>query len=99
MAQTRRLIWLPEAAQDLERLRQFIQANSPAASRRAARRIFEAAKVLQRQPDAGRPLEDPLGFRDLVIPFGAGAYVLRYRLTDVGVVVVRVWHSREDRSS
>ena len=31
------------------------------------------------------------------IPFGIGAYVLRYRIHDETVVVIRVWHSREVR--
>ena len=32
-----------------------------------------------------------------MIPFGAGAYVLRYRVHDDTVVVIRVWHNREAR--
>jgi plasmid stabilization system protein ParE len=37
--------------------------------------------------------------RELIVPFGSGAYVLRYRLdtaTDT-VIIIRVWHSRELR--
>jgi plasmid stabilization system protein ParE len=34
----------------------------------------------------------------VVAPFGRGAYVLRYRIDDDAVVVLRVWHSREERS-
>lgn len=33
-----------------------------------------------------------------MIPFGAGAYVLRYKLDPAGdPIVIRVWHSREER--
>ena len=36
--------------------------------------------------------------REVVAPFGGGAYVLRYRIDREGnVFVIRVWHSREDR--
>lgn len=44
------------------------------------------------------PLSDDTGRRELFLPFGAGSYVLRYRLDASGsVVVIRVWHSRENR--
>jgi hypothetical protein len=36
-------------------------------------------------------------FRDLVAPFGGGAYVLRHRIDDDALVIVRVWHRKEDR--
>jgi hypothetical protein len=36
--------------------------------------------------------------QDLVLSFGSGAYMLRYMLEDKDtVVVIRVWHSQEDR--
>jgi len=35
--------------------------------------------------------------RELYLPFGNGAYVLRYRLDGDMVVIIRVWHSREHR--
>ncbi len=91
------LIWLPEAVEDLARLRDFLHPNNPAAARRAAKRILDGAKSLRRNPAVGRPVDAPEGFRDLVLSFGAGAYVLRYRLAEDVIVVVRVWHSRETR--
>lgn len=92
----RALRWLPEAVQDLVRLRDFIGDENPAAAERAARRIREAAAVLRKQPELGRVVEGE-DFRDLVAPFGGGAYVLRYRIDEDAVVVARVWHSREER--
>jgi len=35
--------------------------------------------------------------REFFIPFGASAYLLRYRIHDDTLVVIRVWHSREAR--
>jgi len=92
-----RLIWLPEAIADIQRLRQFIQPHNPTAARRAAQRIKEAAKRLQEHPASGRPVKGLPEVRDLLIPFGSGNYVLRYRLVGPLVVIVHVWHSREDR--
>ena len=93
-----RLIWLPEALADIQRLRQFIQPHNPTAARRAAQRIKAAAKRLQEYPASGRPVKGLSEVRDLLIPFGSGNYVLRYRLVGPLVIIVHVWHSREDRS-
>jgi plasmid stabilization system protein ParE len=90
------LKWLPEALEDLERLHGFLRDASPEAARRAAAAILAGADELEEHPRIGRPLED--GRREWLIPFGVGAYVLRYRLDrEDNPIVIRVWHSREDR--
>lgn len=90
------LRWLPEALADLERLHRFLHDVSPEAAQRAAEAILAGADQLREHPHIGKPLDD--GRRDWFIPFGVAAYVLRYRLdSDGDPVVIRVWHSREDR--
>lgn len=42
-------------------------------------------------------MDDGTGRRELILPFGAGAYVLRYKIDGEDVVIIRAWHSREDR--
>lgn len=90
------LRWLPETVEDLARLREFIGHKSPLAAQKAARRILDAAAVLRGQPELGHVVEGE-DFRDLVAAFGAGAYVLRYRIDADAIVIARVWHSREVR--
>jgi plasmid stabilization system protein ParE len=90
------LRWAPDAVRDLARLRRFLGDKSPSAAERAALRIREAAGALREQPELGRIVENE-EFRDLVTPFGGGAYVLRYRIDEDAVIVVRVWHTREER--
>ncbi len=97
MPNTPRVIWLPEAAEDLTRLREFIAQENPTAARRAAQRIQSGVLILIDNPEAGKPLEDGTERRELFLPFGTGAYVLRYRLHGRVVVIIRVWHSRESR--
>lgn len=92
-----RVTWLPEALQDIERLYDFLSRNSPQAARNAALCIQAAARQLEQFPEIGKPLRDRSGRREVFAAFGAGAYVLRYRLDDAGPVVIRVWHSREWR--
>jgi toxin ParE1/3/4 len=49
-------------------------------------------------PKRGRPA-DVAGVRELIIPFGRSAYVLRHAISiDRGeIVILRVWHGREAR--
>ena len=95
---SRSLRWLPEAVLDLTRLREFIHVHNPDAAARAARRIREAAHKLQIMPFAGRPvpgIEPPL--RDLFVHFGQAGYWLRYMVTDDEIIIVKIWHGRENR--
>lgn len=90
------LRWLPEALRDLQELHDFLAGVSPDAARRAAAAILAGADRLAQHPNIGRPLDDQR--REHLIPFAAGAYVLRYRLDrDGSPIVIRVWHSREAR--
>jgi plasmid stabilization system protein ParE len=92
-----RVLWLPEALDDVERLCDFLIEKDATAAERAVRTISSSAESLQDLPQIGRPMDDDTGRRELVVPFGAGAYVLRYRIHRDAVVIIRVWHSRELR--
>ncbi len=92
------IVWLPEALADIERLYTFIQKKNPDAAKRAAEAILQGAHLLKTMPSAGRPMPDETGRREWFIAFGAGAYVLRYKLQNTSIIVIlRVWHSREYR--
>lgn len=91
------VVWLPEALEDLIRLRSFLEDKSPQAAGRAAEVIRGGAKMLADFPAIGKPMNDDTGRRELFVPFGAGNYVLRYRMDRDIVVLIRVWHSRENR--
>lgn len=92
-----RILWVPEALEDVERIH-ILKQKSPEAARRAAQTILDGARTLELAPEAGRPMGDDTGRRELFLAFGAGAYVLRYRRDPSGnVVVIRVWHAKEHR--
>ena len=94
---TTSIAWLPEAVDDLVRLRDFIRVKNPAAAKKAAERITSAILILQDNPEVGRPLFEGLeGFRDLIVPFGQGGYVVRYRMQGTTCVIIRIWHTKED---
>ncbi|MBW2703337.1 MAG: type II toxin-antitoxin system RelE/ParE family toxin [Deltaproteobacteria bacterium] len=91
------LLWLPGAKDDIERLFTFLREKSPQAARNALKAIRLGAKQLVAFPQAGRPMDDETGRRELIVAFGGSAYVLRYKMDGKLVVILRVWHGREDR--
>jgi plasmid stabilization system protein ParE len=90
------LRFAPGAVRDLQRLREFLQAKSPVAAKRAGETIVQSLQVLRRQPQLGRPIEDlPERFREWVIDFGTDGYVARYRVEGGQVVVLAIRHQKE----
>ena len=92
------LIVSPAAMADVERLRTFLAESNPEAARRAVAVLSDAIQSLNSLADRGRPSVMP-GARELIVPFGRSAYVLRYvhdPLTEE-VVIIRIWHGREAR--
>jgi plasmid stabilization system protein ParE len=90
--------WLAEAIVDFERLFMFLENKDTNAAARVANCILKGSSILKSSPRIGRPMSDDTGRRELFVNFGAGAYVLRYILeNDNSVVIIRVWHSKENR--
>ena len=93
-----KLAWLPEALEDVERLYEFLRSKDVEAANQSLVTILEGTKLLRVSPRIGRPMSDEMKQRELFMSFGAGAYVLRYKLDDAEkIIIVRVWHSRENR--
>ena len=91
------IVWLPDAAKDVTRLRNFIKSENPRAAQRAAKRIIEGVKILEESPEVGVPVENLIDYRDIMLTFGAGEYIIRYRKEAANrVVIIRVRHSKED---
>lgn len=82
-------------AADLERLEAFIASRSPTAAKRSAARLLKGIRLLMRVPDMGVSVGD--GYRQLVLAYGKSGYVVRYRIENDGVVIVRIWRVKEDR--
>jgi plasmid stabilization system protein ParE len=90
------LRWPPAAVADLQRLRAFIEPLSADAARRAALSLKHAATTVLRHPGIGKRLEGRQD-REFFVPFGQRGYIMCYRLDGDDVVILRVWHSLEDR--
>ena len=91
-----RLIWSPSALRDVSRLHRFLLRKDRSAATRAVKAIRRGIRLLEQNPDAGRPVPglEP-EYREWPMEFGSGAYVATYRIHDDRVVVLAVRHSRE----
>ena len=95
-----KLAFSREARGDLVRLRAFIAKHNPAAAERLARRLIQGIERLLRNPRLGRRVTvapdqmAPEEIRDWVV----GEYVVRYIIADARIIVLRVWHGREQRA-
>ena len=95
-----RLIFTQDSIADLQRLKEFLAAKNSAASDRAKQKILTDLRALLHFPEAHRPVPDLLNQRDLVIKFGSYGYVARYNYErGADVVILRIWHQREDASN
>ena len=92
-----RVIVTEDAAQGLERCRQFLADKAPEAARRAGQAIERQLLMLETTPGIGRPFPDLPELRELLIPFGDSGYVALYRYApaDNAVYVLAFRHQKE----
>jgi plasmid stabilization system protein ParE len=89
-----RVLLVPGALEDLERIQDFLGEHQPARAAAALEVILDALSILERHPAIGRPVDGAL--RELVISFGATGYVALYRVRPSGTVeVLAVRHQSE----
>jgi len=92
----RRLKWTPRSLRDVVRLRDFLVPMSREAAKRAVKAIRRGVKLLGKHPEMGRPVDElPTEFREWVIEFGNGAYVVMYHYDGKEVVILAIRHGRE----
>lgn len=88
-----RLEWTTPAADELEAAQSHYHDLNPTAARMLARRIVEAARLLQQNPQMGRAgLRE--GTREWVV--ARTPYLLVYRTTPQSLEILHVWHGAQD---
>src|SRR5580700_8208965 len=91
-----RLKWTPQSLRDVARLHDFLLPMSREAAKRAVKAIRQGVKLLGKHPRMGRPADElPPEFREWVIEFGNGAYVVMYHYDGKEVVILEIRHGRE----
>ena len=88
-----KLVLTSRAQGDLNRLRDFIDKKNKPAAKKSSQQLIENIKSLLAQPLMGAELAGLPGFRELV----ARSYIVRYRIVEEEVVILKVWHVKEDR--
>lgn len=81
------------AKADLSDIRLYLQSQSPATARKVGRKLLDVCLNLSAYPDRYRLGREP-GTREAV---AVRPYVIVYRITDVEVQILRVWHAAQDR--
>jgi plasmid stabilization system protein ParE len=87
--------WTSKAVDDLARLHEFLAPVNARAAHRAVQALVAAAGRLAETPRLGERLDryDPREVRRVLV----GRYELRYEVRGAEVVILRLWHTREDR--
>jgi toxin ParE1/3/4 len=91
----REIVWLDSAVNDLVRLRAFVATHNPKAAKKVAETLKKSVSLLEKLPFSGKPVMDLPDYRDVYARFGAGGFVIRYRVTEEQVYVVHIRHYRE----
>ena len=86
--------YTPEAINDLDRLREFIEIKNPVAAQRVAKELLLGIDKLKIFPQMGVQVlraPQPELVRDLFI----GNYTVRYLIAKEELIVLRLWHGKE----
>jgi plasmid stabilization system protein ParE len=89
------LRWTSKAHSDLVRLYEFLQPVNPTAAARVVRQIVAGVKRTPAHPRLGLRLPEfaPREVRRVLV----GDYEIRYELARTDLLVLRIFHTREDR--
>jgi plasmid stabilization system protein ParE len=90
------LTWSRAALLDLARLHAFLTPKNRDSASRAIKAIRQGVKALGKHPGIGRTVEEMLPeYREWMIEFGHGAYVVLYHFDGKRVVILAIRHGRE----
>lgn len=97
MGELRRIAWTTPARFDLRRLKTWTERYSPKQARRQAQRIQNAIESLRENPRLGRRIPVPDGGKEELRELILVPYVIRYIVEPERIVIIRMWHNKEDR--
>jgi len=93
-----KLFYTPEAIDDLQKIRAFIEEKNPQAASRIGKGLVLRISELLQFPYAGKEVAKaprPNIIRDQIV----GKYVVRYLVADQAVYILRIWHHKENWKS
>lgn len=91
----RELQWSLRALADLQRLYDFLERDSRLAAARTVQSLARAPERLRENPRLGEQLFQfaPREVRRILV----GRYEIRYEVQTESIIVLRLWHTRENR--
>jgi toxin ParE1/3/4 len=89
-----RLAYTADAAADLDQIWDFLAPRSPIGAQHVIEAIHAAAQRLTRFPELGRTGQD---VRTRELDLAEYPYLLVYRVEDITLIVLRVYHTSRDR--
>jgi plasmid stabilization system protein ParE len=91
------IVWTLSAIDDLNRHYDFIKLNNVDAAARAVQAIVSSGESLQLNPRRGATVDEIAGLRKLLVSFGKYGFIIHYVILENDVVILRVYHGRENR--
>ena len=87
--------WTSKALSDLVRLYEFLAVKNKRAAAQTVQSLSAAPDRLLDQARIGEKLDefDPREVRRIIV----SRYEMRYEIQETKIIVLRIWHTREDR--
>lgn len=92
-----KVVWTESATADLRRHYDYLKPNNPDAAAKAVQAIVQSGESLEQNPRRGAIVDEVAGLRKLLVSFGKFGFVIHYAILDDEVVLLRVYHGREQR--
>ena len=88
--------WTGKAAADLARLHEFLRPVAPEAAARVVLQLARAPDRLVEYPRLGEKFEayEPREVRRIIV----GDYELHYEIVSGTIIILRLWHCRENKA-
>ena len=93
-----KLVISPEAARDLEKIKQYIiyELKNPSAARRVVRSITKDLRILEHHAEAGPSVAALTGYSSDLRILVCGNYIVIYKVEGSTVFIARVINARQD---
>ena len=90
--------YTPQARNDLMEIREYISQNlqNPIAAKNVTSKILKTASLLGEQPRLGISVAEKTGRETDILCLFCGNYGIFYKITDKGILVLRILDARTD---
>ena len=91
------VVWSARASQDIDKHYNYLALRNEGVAKKAAQAILQTANGLEQNPYKGVVIEKQAGLRKLPVFFGKYGYVIHYAVIVDEIVILRIYHGRQNR--